>query len=47
MTDCKVCPIAIINIFGDIGCPILKDWLTHQEYRNGKIKLDSCPKEKK
>lgn len=44
MNDCKVCPIAIINIFGDIGCPKTKDWLTHQEYKSGKKILDNCPK---
>ena len=45
MNDCKACPIAIINVFGDIGCPMLKDWLTHQEYKTKKI-LDDCPKNK-
>lgn len=45
MTDCKACPIAIINIYGDIGCPKLKDWLTREEYKEKKI-LDNCPENK-
>lgn len=46
MTDCKVCPIAIINIYGDIGCPLVKDWVTRDEYKEGKKILDNCPKNK-
>ena len=44
MNDCKQCENSIINMFG-IGCDKLKDWLTHQEYKNGKVKLDNCPLE--
>lgn len=47
MKDCKQCENSITNWLGDVGCKILKDWITHQEYKNGKIKLDSCPKEHK
>ena len=43
MTDCKACPVAIINIYGDIGCPKLKDWITREEYKNGKKVLENCP----
>ena len=46
MNDCKKCEKAIINMFG-IGCSEINDWITHQEYKNGKVKLDSCPKERK
>ena len=43
MADCKACPVAIINIYGDIGCPKLKDWITREEYKSGKKVLENCP----
>ena len=46
MTDCKACPVAIINIYGDIGCPKLKDWITREEYKEGRKILEDCPKNK-
>ena len=42
MTDCKECDNVVYSIFGDVGCLVLKDWLTHQEYKEKKI-LDNCP----
>ena len=45
MTDCKDCDKVMYSVFGDVGCPILKDWLTRQEYKTKKI-LDNCPKNK-
>lgn len=44
MRDCKQCEESVIDIYGDIGCKILVDWLTHQEYKQKKV-LDGCPKE--
>lgn len=42
MNDCKQCKKVLINWLGDVGCPLLKDWLTRQEYKEKKI-LDNCP----
>ena len=42
MTDCKQCDKVVINWLGDIGCPIIRDWLTHTEYKTKKV-LDNCP----
>lgn len=43
MKDCKQCENSIVNRFG-IACKILRDWVTHQEYRSGKKILEECPK---
>lgn len=45
MTDCKQCDKVVINVFGDTGCLLLRDWLTKEEYQDKKI-LDNCPKNK-
>ena len=45
MTDCKQCRYCVVNVFGDVGCKLLVDWLTHTEYKQKKI-LDNCPKNK-
>jgi hypothetical protein len=42
MNDCKQCRYCVVNIFGDVGCKILVDWQTHQEYKQKKV-LDNCP----
>lgn len=42
MTDCKQCRYCVVNVFGDVGCKILVDWQTHQEYKKNKI-LNNCP----
>lgn len=44
MRDCKQCEESVIDIYGDVGCKVLIDWLTHQEYKQKKV-LDGCPKE--
>lgn len=46
MTDCKECDKALINWLGDIGCVELKDWVTREEYQEGKKILENCPKNK-
>ena len=46
MTDCKQCDKVLINWLGDVGCPLLKDWLTRAEYKEKKI-LDNCPKNRR
>lgn len=43
MNDCKQCKESVVDIYGDVGCKILFDWLTRQEYKEKKI-LDNCPK---
>ena len=43
MTDCKQCKNVLINWLGDLGCPLLKDWITREEYKNGKKVLENCP----
>ena len=42
MNDCKQCEHHGISIWGDIGCFLLCDWLTKEEYKDKKI-LDNCP----
>lgn len=44
MNDCKECDKVLINWLGDLGCSEKKDWITRQEYKNGKKILDNCPK---
>ena len=44
MNDCKDCDKVMYSVFGDVGCPILKDWITREEYKEGKKILDNCPK---
>ena len=46
MNDCKQCEHSIVNMFG-IGCDKLKDWITREEYKDGKKVLDNCPKKEK
>ena len=46
MVDCKQCEHHRISFLGDVGCMILRDWLTHQEYKEKKV-LDNCPKRRK
>lgn len=43
--SCKECSLSIKG-FGNIGCPILRDWLEPFQYRNGQEKLDNCPLER-
>lgn len=43
MTDCKQCKDVLINWLGDIGCPKLKDWITREEYKEGRKILEDCP----
>lgn len=45
MTDCKQCEHHRISMFFDIGCVLLRDWMTREEYKDKKI-LDNCPKNK-
>lgn len=42
MTDCKKCKNCVQDWLGDVGCIVLRDWLTHSEYKQKKI-LDNCP----
>ena len=44
-TSCKECSISLKS-YGNIGCPILRDWLEPFQYKNDKVKLDNCPLEK-
>lgn len=46
MTDCKKCKEHQESIFGDIGCSILRDWLTREERKTKKV-LDDCPKKER
>lgn len=44
--SCKECSYHLVTFFGDdvlIGCPILKNWITKEERKNGKQKLEDCP----
>lgn len=43
MNDCKQCDKVLINWLGDLGCPLVKDWVTRDEYKEGKKILDNCP----
>ena len=43
MNDCKQCDKVLINWLGDLGCSTLKDWITREEYKEGKKILDNCP----
>ena len=33
MNDCKQCKESVVDIYGDVGCKLLSDWLTRQEYK--------------
>lgn len=44
MTDCKQCKEHGISMWGDVGCFILRDWISRDEYKEGKKILDNCPK---
>ena len=44
-TSRKECSISLKS-YGNIGCPILRDWLEPFQYKNDKVKLDNCPLEK-
>lgn len=46
MTDCKQCKDVLINWLGDLGCGALKDWITREEYKEGRKILEDCPKNK-
>lgn len=46
VTDCKECDKVLINWLGDLGCPLLRDWITREEYKKGRKILESCPKNK-
>ena len=46
MNDCKQCEEHGISMWGDIGCFIIHDWITREEYKEGKKVLDDCPKNK-
>lgn len=43
--SCKECEVSAKG-FGNIMCPILKNWLEPFEIRAGKVKLEGCPLEK-
>lgn len=43
-TNCKECTLHIF-MWGVLGCPLCKDWIEPQEFRNGKVKLENCPLE--
>ena len=46
-TNCKECYFSIKSFMtSDLGCPIIKDWITKSELKAGKVKLDNCPLEK-
>ena len=42
--SCKECDL---HVFGNgvIMCGVCRDWLTPQEFREGRIKLETCPLE--
>lgn len=42
--SCKECDLRSVA-HGIIMCGVVKDWLEPFEFRNGKVKLDSCPLE--
>ena len=42
--ECKECPNCRVNWLGDVGCSVLHDWITREEYKDGKKVLDNCPK---
>ena len=44
--SCKDCSIHLLSYsLGEtlIGCPILKNWLTREEIKDGKVKFPDCP----
>lgn len=46
--SCKDCSIHLLSYsLGEtlIGCPILRNWLTQEEIKDGKIKFPDCPLE--
>lgn len=48
--NCKDCSLHLFSFaMGEtlIGCPILKNWLTREEIKGGKIKFPDCPLEEK
>lgn len=45
-SSCKTCDIYLESENKDIGCPIIRDWLTLEEYKINK-KFRNCPLEKK
>lgn len=40
--DCEYHRIAFYNEYL-LGCTLLKDWLTREEFKNGKRILNGCP----
>lgn len=43
--SCKECELHTFSL-GVLACPVVRDWIEPQEFRNGKKKLDNCPLEK-
>ena len=43
----KTCRECDLHVFGNgmILCGVCRDWLTPQEYNEGKIRLENCPLE--
>lgn len=45
---CQDCSIHLLSVaFGEmsIGCPLLKNWITKEERKEGKVKFPDCPLE--
>lgn len=41
---CRECELHIF-MYGNLVCPVLRDWIEPSEYREGKNKLKNCPLE--
>jgi len=44
--SCKECSIHLVTYFNTdilIGCPILREWFTKEDIKNGLQKFSNCP----